>query len=593
MRKFLTILLIILLPHTAFASEKLVVGQFFGWNGQVSDLQVEPLTHLVYNHLDLTETASINVLLPKQELKHLTALHKLKQRKPSLKLLASIGGWALSKNYPLVTSNEKLSQQFIDNIGTLLSEGVFDGVSIDWRYPGVSRESTVGNRDSDGGNLLALIIRIRETYPNIPLFMTVSVLTDDLIYLPIKQISQYVDAIEILSLDLAGHWQNKSGHSSPLFTPKDSPAIFTGSLDEAVQHLLNQQVPSDKLIVSIPAFGHGWLGVKNNNQGLFQPSESIPKGDYTPKGQPNTGLYSQQSIQDLYFAENYQSYWDDQAKASYLFNMQTGHFISFESTRSLKEKVAYINHYQLAGMSIQDLGADVSLVTQAANLLNTNKLPAIDTHQINLKLISLTLLLLLSAGFLGFYWYRRAINHNQQQQEMAKELLHLQLQQASLPTTSNEDITELKKELEQQQQKYNLTLEDQSITAQLQQMMGHLSSHLQQVTNDPTLLSELHKISSNKNRLLYIQAEKGYTGLYLHNQDKPEYIYTRLKQLKRYYDDEFLVQIHRSYLVSAQKVEGVFENNEGKLMIQIGNKTLPIGGSYIAKLQQNFNHWFN
>ncbi len=42
-------------------------------------------------------------------------------------------------------------------------------------------------------------------------------------------------------------------------------------------------------------------------------------------------------------------YWDDVAKAPYLFNPQTKVFITYDDERSIREKCAYIKKHNLAG----------------------------------------------------------------------------------------------------------------------------------------------------------------------------------------------------------------------------------------------------
>jgi len=592
MLKLLIFITLLFIAIKVSANEKQLIGHFFAWNGELQNVNTNDLTHLVYNHLNLTANGDIAVFDEQQNQLHFLQLKKLKAQQANLKVLASIGGWALSQHYPAVVADTKKSQVLVNNIGQFVASSDFDGISIDWRYPGVSRESTVGDRDMDGEYLLRLVKNIKQTYPDMPLIITVSVLPDDLAYLPVARLSQYADFIEVLSLDLAGHWQNHTGHASPLYSSAKNPSIFTSSVNEAVAYLLKAQVPASKIIISVPAFAHSWMGVSSDQNGLFQASKSVPAGDYSFPNQANTGMYQQRSIASFFFKEGYQSYWDDQANASYLFNNENGHFITFESTRSLKAKVQYIHEKNLAGISIQNLDADTSLTAQAAKLLvEKNNLftstlnKGLDNQGVYLTVISLLLIIILLVLF-----YLR-LKHLKKV-KLTKELINVKQQLQQLTIITENERTTLQQQLAQKQSQYKMKTSNEPISNQLQQMLEHLSKQVQQLSNDPNLLSELHKVTSNKNKILYIQAEKGYTGLYLKNALEPEYIYSRLKQLKLYYNDDFLIQIHRSYLVSSNKIDHISEHSEGKFSVSIGGKVLPVGGSYLARLREKLGEKF-
>ncbi len=45
----------------ACAEEKLLIGHFYEWNGRVNEIQTKSLSHLVYNHFNLSANADINM----------------------------------------------------------------------------------------------------------------------------------------------------------------------------------------------------------------------------------------------------------------------------------------------------------------------------------------------------------------------------------------------------------------------------------------------------------------------------------------------------------------------------------------------------
>lgn len=71
----------------------------------------------------------------------------LKQQKPSLKVLISMGGWNEgSANFSIVTRDPSLRKTFIENLKSFINEYSFDGFDLDWEYPG-TRNSTYPELD--------------------------------------------------------------------------------------------------------------------------------------------------------------------------------------------------------------------------------------------------------------------------------------------------------------------------------------------------------------------------------------------------------------------------------------------------------------
>ncbi|WP_169953474.1 glycoside hydrolase family 18 protein [Microbispora sp. H11081] len=104
-------------------------------------------------------------------------LKKLKARHPGLKTLISIGGWTYSKYFSDVARTAATRQRFVKSCldayirgdlpglgvrgGPGSAAGVFDGVDVDWEWPG--GEGHRGNHTSadDRRNLTALLVEFR------------------------------------------------------------------------------------------------------------------------------------------------------------------------------------------------------------------------------------------------------------------------------------------------------------------------------------------------------------------------------------------------------------------------------------------------
>lgn len=138
--------------------------------------------------------------------------------------------------------------------------------------------------------------------------------------------------------------------------------------------------------------------------------------------------------------------------------------------------------------------------------------------------------------------------------------------------------------------------EDLPVVRILQTLVANLDvarSHIKQLLAAPRLLSELHLVATSHTDILYVQAEQGYTGLYIHPQRAKAHIIIRLSQLKQYFEDQCLVQVHRSFLVNPTKVLRAKPLSRNKWILLVPGKQIPISQSYQPRLKKLFPQWFN
>ena len=109
---------------------------------------------------------------------------------------------------------------------------------------------------------------------------------------------------------------------------------------------------------------------------------------------------------------------------------------------------------------------------------------------------------------------------------------------------------------------------------------------------EPTMLAEVYELTRYKEQIKYLKAESGYTGIYLHAKKEPRYISMRLRTIKLYFDDSFLIQVHRSYLVNPKKVSHVEKASKLKYLLIVGSEKLPISRTYVKSLQSLYPDWF-
>jgi chitinase len=110
-------------------------------------------------------------------------------------------------------------------------------------------------------------------------------------------------------------------------------------VDGAVKAQVAAGVPAGKIVLGVPFYGRGWTEVSNENYGLYQASV----GKHFEAGYDKLA-------EDYINTNGFVRFWDDAAKAPYLWNAQSRTFISYADPEALTCKTDYIKSHGLAGV---------------------------------------------------------------------------------------------------------------------------------------------------------------------------------------------------------------------------------------------------
>jgi chitinase len=174
------------------------------------------------------------------------------------------------------------------------------------------------------------------------------------------ELQQYVDFINIMTYDFYNGLHKTTGHHSNL-NHSANPELDKNSITDAVDLHLQAGVPAHKINLGIPFYGRIWEGVKSaERNGLFQEAETVGSG-----------------IDFVTFAEKinkdgFTRYWDDSAKAPYLWNQEKKIFISYEDEESIRLKMEYLKQKGLGGVMFWEYSADYQKRLQKAIAENLN-----------------------------------------------------------------------------------------------------------------------------------------------------------------------------------------------------------------------------
>lgn len=337
-------------------AQKVIIAYVFNPDGTVNidSIAAGRLTHINYAFSKIEEGRLVEGF--ESDASNYRRLHDLKSRNPNLKVLSSVGGWTWSDTFSAMVAEQASRQTFIHSAIEFVRRHQLDGLDIDWEYPGL-RGAGNPYRSEDGQNFTLLLRELRQALDaleqevNRPLLLTIASggFNNYVEKSELGEWQAYLDYINIMAYDYNYPADGAvTGHHAGLFThPQDKTQ---NSADNAVQQHLKAGVPASKLVLGVPFYGRMWMQVNNENNGLFQPGSNntmdLGGGSYK-------NLHGQ-----LIDKHGFKRYWDDIAKAPWLWHAEKNVLVSYEDSESLHHKSQYVIDNNLAGVMFWRYSSD-------------------------------------------------------------------------------------------------------------------------------------------------------------------------------------------------------------------------------------------
>ncbi|MET9618521.1 glycosyl hydrolase family 18 protein [Kitasatospora indigofera] len=325
---------------------------------------------------------------------NLGQLKKLKAKYPNLKVVVSLGGWTYSKYFSDAAatdaSRKKLVSSCLDiwikgNLplyngagGPGVGAGIFDGIDLDWEWPG-SADGHAGNHWSaaDKDNLTLLLAEFRKQLD--ALGGSHKLLTAFTPADPVKinqgwdlsRIFNYLDIANVQGYDFHGagsdnSWEpNRAGHQANLYADAQDPYAFHFSVDAAVQAYLTAGVNPRKLTIGFPFYGRGWQGVTAGGaNGEWQSATGAAPGQFAEEA----GTRGYNNL--LAGVPNLTVQHDTQSISTYGYTGAGGQWWTFDDPWSIGQKTAYLKSKGLLGSMIWEMSGDTPTGTLITALDN-------------------------------------------------------------------------------------------------------------------------------------------------------------------------------------------------------------------------------
>jgi chitinase len=270
--------------------------------------------------------------------------------KNGVQVMLSLGGWEDSNNFSAVAADPDLRAVFAHSCVEAIRKYDFDGIDIDWEYPGY-----VGHkgRPADKENFTLLLQTLRDSLAaegslqgkRYLLTAALPASPSVLSMIEIEKVADILDLLNLMTYDFYGPWDPVANHNAPLYP---SVGADSSRCVDAAFALYNRVlgIPSMKINVGVPFYGQTYTHCTSLNHSHAGP-------DTTHFSRFGAFYYDIVRIID-----RCERRWDEHAMVPYLVNTEWQLLISYDDEESVRAKASYVVEKNLHGLIIWEITGD-------------------------------------------------------------------------------------------------------------------------------------------------------------------------------------------------------------------------------------------
>ncbi|WP_258534529.1 glycoside hydrolase family 18 protein [Streptomyces sp. PT12] len=273
-------------------------------------------------------------------------LLQLKAAYPDIKVVWSFGGWSWSGGFGQAMQDpQRFAQSCYDLVNDPRWEGLFDGIDLDWEYPNACGLTC----DTSGPEAFEeMMSTFRGVFGDQLVTAAITADASDGGKIDAADYAggaQHADHIAVMTYDFFGGFTpaGPTAPHSPLTSYDGIPADGFNS-EAAIDKLIAQGVPAEKLLLGIGFYGRGWTGV----------TQSAPGGTATG---PAPGTY-EAGIEDYKVLVN--SCPPTGTVAGTAYAHCGSNWWSYDTPETIVDKMAWANDRGLGGAFFWELSGDTA-----------------------------------------------------------------------------------------------------------------------------------------------------------------------------------------------------------------------------------------
>ena len=317
---------------------------YVGNTGVVTEQDAKNLTHINVAFGYLRIDGSIDV-------DHLNIFERMEQIRgwnPDIKIVVSI----VPKEpdaFTACAASEELRKKVGASCVEMVTRYGFDGVDFDWEYPCVPSNG-MNCTPADKHNFTLFCREVRRALDALGTHYLVTIAAGaDLYYVEsveLPELMKDLDYICLMTYDLKCGFHALAGHHTALYSSTGD--VFRNSCDQALRLFHEAGVPKDRLLMGAAFYSRKWEDIQDRNHGLLQIAKT--GGGYGPD---YDGLVELAKGKD-----GFVRYWDDEAKAPWMFDGST--FLSYDDEESIRYKSQYVRDNGYGGIFYWEHKCDTS-----------------------------------------------------------------------------------------------------------------------------------------------------------------------------------------------------------------------------------------
>lgn len=278
------------------------------------------------------------------DLGNIKKLNDLKNINSNLKTMAVIGGWNEgSDKYSRIANDPQKRKTFIDSALAFMKKFKFNGLDLDWEYPGKRNSNNLNDKE----NFVTWLKELKQAFSKENYILAIAVgaakSTASISY-NIPKVSENVDIINLMTYDFHGSWDHTTGENAPLY---DSSSEF--SVDAAVNYWIQSGASPSKLVLGIPLYGRTFTLANENNFGLNAPT-------YGPgNAGPLTNTAGFLGYNEICM-NKWTEVFDQNQKVPYAH--KGNQWVGYDNENSIGEKVSFAKQKNIGGIMVWSIETD-------------------------------------------------------------------------------------------------------------------------------------------------------------------------------------------------------------------------------------------